>query len=349
MLVTETNAMELNNRKKIVHKYLQNQTLSYSSIAKLLKLPKSTVCSVINRYNHSSSVGRKTKSESKTKPEHKQLVSKVIRSIKQNPGLSLRQRAKRFGTSHEMIRRIQKNKGLKTYRAIKVPNRDDKQNLTAKKRCRKLYDNVLTKFTGCLVLDDETYVKVDPKQVPGQKFYVANKRLNVPDKYKYIKLDKYGKKLMIWQAICSCGAKSRSFVTSSTISSDIYIKECLEQRLLPFMNKHNASGAKTLFWPDLASCHYSRKTQQWYIDNKIEFIPREMNPPNSPEFRPIERYWAIVKKIFKNKRVTIKNVRQMQYTWDDCAGKVDEEVVQRLMGSINRKVRKFLRTNEIQY
>lgn len=92
---------------------------------------------------------------------------------------------------------------------------------------------MLTKFKGCLVLDDETYVKVDPHQVPGQKFYVANKRLNVPDKYKFIKLDKYGKKLMVWQAICSCGKKSQSFVTKSTMSSDVYIKQCLKKRLGP--------------------------------------------------------------------------------------------------------------------
>lgn len=349
MLVTKTKAMELDNRKKIVHKYMQNQSQSYSSIAKSLKLPKSTVCSVIKRFIHSLSVDRQKKSESKIKPRNVQLVSKVVRSIKENPGLSLRQRAKKFGTSHEMIRRIQKKKGLKTYRAIKVPNRDDKQNSIAQKRSRKLYDNVLTKFSGCLILDDETYVKVDPKQVPGQKFYVANKRFNVPDKFKYVKVDKYGKKLMIWQAICSCGEKSRSYVTSSNISSDIYIEECLKKRLLPFINRHNVSGVETLFWPDLASCHYSKKTQQWYIDNKVEFIARDTNPPNSPEFRPIERYWAIVKRKFKNTRATIKNVKQMQYTWDNCARKVDEKVVQLLMGSIKRKVRYFLRTKEMEY
>lgn len=348
MLVTKTNAMELNNRKKIVHKYLQNPSQSYSSIAESLKLPKTTVYCVIKRFIGSSSVDRRKK-KSKATPGNAQLVSKVVRSMKQNPGLSLRQRAKRFGTSYEMVRRIQENKGFKTYRAIKVPNRDDKQNLSAKKRVRKLYDDVLTKFKGCLILDDETYVKVDPRQVPGQQFYVANKRLNVADKYKYIKLDKYGKKLMIWQAICSCGGKSRSFVTSSNISSDIYIKECLEKRLLPFIEKHNRSEVETLFWPDLASCHYSKKTKQWYADSKVKFIDRDMNPPNCPEFRPIERYWAIVKKKFKNTSATIKNVKQMQRTWDNCAQKVGEGVVQRLMGSLKRKARVFIRTNEMDH
>ena len=32
---------------------------------------------------------------------------------------------------------------------VKMPNRNDKQNSTAKSRARKLYDNLLTKHNGC--------------------------------------------------------------------------------------------------------------------------------------------------------------------------------------------------------
>ena len=35
-------------------------------------------------------------------------------------------------------------------------------------------------------MDDETYVKMDFKQIPGQKFYVASKHLNVADKFKFL-------------------------------------------------------------------------------------------------------------------------------------------------------------------
>jgi hypothetical protein len=58
---------------------------------------------------------------------------------------------------------------------------------------------------------------------------------------------------MVWQAICGCGSRSSSFITSKTINQDVYIKECLQKRLLPFARKHNES---VIFWPDLAPCHY---------------------------------------------------------------------------------------------
>lgn len=52
-----------------------------------------------------------------------------------------------------------------------MSNRGDIQNTTAKKCSRLLYDNVLTKFRGCLVMDDANYVKADPQLI---KFLVKN-------------------------------------------------------------------------------------------------------------------------------------------------------------------------------
>ena len=51
----------------------------------------------------------------------------------------------------------------------------------------------------------------------------------------------------------------------------------------------------TLFWADLASIHYSKKTVEWYEKNEVNFAPKSINPPNRSEERPIEFYWSIVK------------------------------------------------------
>ena len=193
--------MEIQNRKKVVHKYLENPALSYSAIAQATGISKSTVGDVIRRYKATLSVDRAKGSGAKAGPRDPNLHKKILRSISANPGTSDRKRAHRIGTSRSMVIRTRNRACLKSFRAIKVPNRNDRQNIFARKRARKLYEGILTKFRGCLVLDDETYVKVDQKQIPGQKFYIADKRLNVPSKYKFIKVYKFGKKLLIWQAI----------------------------------------------------------------------------------------------------------------------------------------------------
>lgn len=265
--VEKMQSNELENRKKILHKYTENPNVSASSIAKCLKLPKSTVCNVIKLFKATLTIDRAPGSGRKSGPADKKLALKVIKSLKNNPGLSVRDQAKKFNTSKSNIQKIRSRCGYKSYRAIKQPNRTEKQNLIAKTRARLLYEKVLTKHKGCVLIDDETYVKMDFKQLPGQKYYCSMIRGNVPKKFKYVLQDKYAKKAMIWQGICSCGIKSRGFVTTSTINAKLYIDECLKKRLLPVIRSHKDP---VKFWPDLASIHYARSTMQWFEANQVD-------------------------------------------------------------------------------
>lgn len=331
-------SIELENRKKIIYKYLENPHVSASSIAKELTLNARTCQKVIKRYKDSMTIERKAGSGRKSGPVDCQLANKVIKSFKENPGLSLRDRAIKYKTSKSNVHRLRRRSGLKCYRAIKHPNRTEKQNLTAKKRARKLYDEVLRNFNGCIVMDDETYIKCDFKQVNGQKFYLSTMRGNVPEKFKYVCLDKFARKMMVWQAICSCGRKSQAYVTSSTMKADNYIKECLQKRLLPFIKSHTVP---VRFWPDLASCHYARTTMAWFEANRVAVVQKNMNPPNCPELRPIEKYWAIVKRYLKKNGGTVNDAKTMLRKWNQQAEKVQSPVVKRLMGGINGKVSSF--------
>ena len=157
------------------------------------------------------------------------------------------------------------------------------------------------------------HVKLDFKQLPGSKFYLADTRGNVDEKYKFINLEKFAKKHMICQGICSCGLKTKAFVTSGTMTLDVYMKECLQKRVLPFIRNHRLS---VKFWPDLASCHYSRKVLEWYENNNVDYVPRNMNPQNCPQFRPIENYWAIMKSKSKKSGKMVKDLNSLRPTWN---------------------------------
>ena len=94
-------------------------------------------------------------------------------------------------------------------------------------------------------------------------------RKKVKAKFKIITLKKFPKKIMVWQAVCQCGLKTQSFVTNSTMNREIYQKECLKKRLLPLWNAYNSNA---IFWPDLASSHYSKSTLNFYNANKISYL-----------------------------------------------------------------------------
>ena len=328
------------NRQNIVHKYLENSELPASTIAKTLNLSKRTCQEVIKKYKQTLTITRSSGSGRKPGPANKILAEKIKRSFKYSPGLSVRDRAQRYGISKTNVHKLCSKSGFKSFKAIKQPNRNDIQNQKAKIRSRKLYDEVLTVQGGCIMMDDETYVKCDFKQLPGQKFYVSKIRGNVPKKFKYVLQDKFAKKLMIWQAICSCGLKSKGFVTNRTMNGSLYIEECLEKRLMPFIRAHNLP---VKFWPDLASCHYARVTMDWYQTNGVDVVAKNQNPPNCPEFRPIEKYWAIVKRKLKKSGATALDAKKMIQKWNLHGDSVTVSTVRNLMGSINSDVRKFIR------
>lgn len=61
--------------------------------------------------------------------------------------------------------------GFKTRKVQKTPNRNDKQNLTAKTRALKLYERKLVGHVGCLILDDETEHCIGSKPEEEREFW----------------------------------------------------------------------------------------------------------------------------------------------------------------------------------
>lgn len=230
--------------------------MSGAKIAKLLKIPRSTVYTILSKFKQTLTIDRKKGSGKKRSFKDKKKVRDVIRSLSTNSGLSNRDRAKKYGCSEFLIRKIKKRHGYKSYHRLKVPHRSEKQNLIAKKRARILYKLLCAKKNGCLCMDDETYCKLDFRQLPGQSYYTSKISGNVHPRYKYIMTEKFAKKVMIWQAICSCGKVSKPLFTNSTMKAENYIKDCLKARLLPLFRQHHEP---VLFWPDLASCHVRRQ------------------------------------------------------------------------------------------
>ena len=73
-------------------------------------------------------------------------------------------------------------------------------------------------------------------------------------------------------------------------------------------------------------------------------VPRKISPPNCPELRPIEKYWAIIKKKMKLSGKTVKSVTDLKKKWDYAAKTYKNHSVQKLIGGIKKKVRIFCKT-----
>jgi hypothetical protein len=78
------------------------------------------------------------------------------------------------------------------------------------------------------------------------------------------------------------------YISTDTINTLNYIKDCLEKRLPPLLREHNR---KTLFWPDFTPVHYSKDTVSWYNANKVDFVEKFMNPPSGSQ-KPDSSHFA---------------------------------------------------------
>ena len=47
--------------------------------------------------------------------------------------------------------------------------------------------------------------------------------------------------------------------------------------------------------PKLMRPRMQYENQKWMKDQGLPFVAKDQNPPNAPQIRPIERFWAILK------------------------------------------------------
>ena len=99
-------------RKLIVEAYLDDTTQSWRSIAKKLKLPKSTVGNVLKRHQSGESIDRKAKLGRRRGPADVELNKKICLSLSHDPNLSDSARAKKFGVSRGIVRRARVRYGV---------------------------------------------------------------------------------------------------------------------------------------------------------------------------------------------------------------------------------------------
>lgn len=330
---------EQERREIILHNYVKFPDISYRALAKKLKMAKTTVTYVLNRYKGSGSITRKKGSGGKRFGRN-DLKRRIDGMLKRNPRLSLQDLGVKVKTSTCNVHRIKRILNYRTRKVQKAPNRSYKQNLTARSRARKLYDELLCPHKGCVIMDDETYLKADFKQMPGNEHYSVRDGRSVSDDVRLKKVDKFAKKYMIWQALCTCGKSSSIYVCEGSMKAEEYLKECLQKRLLKLYQDHDIPP---LFWPDLATIHYARSVMSWYEVNNIKFVPKTHNPPNTPEIRNIENYWSHLKRVLIKKFSAAVNLSSFKSKVVAAGKSFTREAVQSQMMSVQSRVRKFAR------
>ena len=82
--------------------------------------------------------------------------------------------------------------------------------------------------------------------MPGSARYYTDDKSKCSDDVRFIGKNKYRQKILMWLAISNRGMSIPYFGPSKSvaINTEIYINECLQPRLLPFIHKHHGDLPK---------------------------------------------------------------------------------------------------------
>lgn len=267
-------------------------------------------------------------------------VQNLLKGAKNKIGSSQRKLSRKYGVSQRTVGRILKKNNLQVRKRKTAPKYTAKQLENIPKCCRALRvkHSIRDKF---IIMDDEKYFTFSNSSMLGNdSFYTDNYEM-APDNVKYAGKTKFEPKVLMWIAISSKGISVPYFQSSSSVSvnTDIYIANCLP-KLKRFIEEKHAND-KIIFWPDLASCHYANKTQNWLRKQKIDFVPKNDNPPNVPQARPIERFWAILSRGVYENGWEAQNHQQLIRRIKRKLKEIDVSVVQNMILGVPKILRKI--------
>lgn len=297
---------------------------------------RTTINRILDRYEERGNADFKKKIGRPAILGSPQLVKSLKDAITKNPNVSNRCMATKLGISEFYVRYIKAKKlGFKTYKAQSAPKYNEGQKSRAKTNCRKIGEKMLKQSTTkMIVMDDETYCPIDPESINGVKYYSCANKKNVQAKYKFKSKEKFPQKYLIWLALDETGKVSKPFITTKTLNSKLYLKECIMKRLIPFIENKDV-----LFWPDMATSHYAKIVTDALREQKVDFVEKKDNAPNVPQARPIERFWALIKKEYSKRQKLPKNFRGFAQVMRGIIKRVAETSGEALMASCRKKLR----------
>lgn len=300
-----------------------------------------TVYTMLKRILATGSAERKKPPGPKPTQNTPRKRKKVEIEYEKDPGLSNVRGALKLKIPVSTFRDIKATVGIKSYTKKSIPEYNEGQKARAKKACARFSRAKFRKCDGFFIIhDDETYVPLNSKLIPGRHFYSCKDPKKLSPEQKLKPKAKFPQKFCVWQALAEDGQVSTPWVAPGTIKGKDYLNECLRKRLVPWIKK-NYPNKKIFFWQDMAKPHYSKEVLDFLRSQNIEFPTWKENAPNVPQARPIEKFWAICKHKYALRRVVARNRQDLAIKWRYLSYQVAKQSGANLMRGIRQKVREI--------
>ncbi|CAF1261407.1 unnamed protein product [Rotaria sordida] len=301
----------------------------------------STIYRIIQRYLQFKTTKDLPRSGRPRKLSDKQMKT-MARNLNNKSGISHRVLSIHYNVHYRTIgRNLKQRTNIRPRKRIKAPKYVKEQGKRAQKNCGYLYRRIPK---NCLIImDDEKYFSLSGVDIPGNSLYYTSDPSTAPANIKYKQYQKFEPKVLVWLAIAAKGC-SKPYIHKSknAVTGDVYLKQCIQRRLIPFIDQYHPQQ-EFIFWPDLAKAHYTPQVLHTLQEKNIPFVPREKNPPNIPQVRPVEDLWGILKQKVYAQNYEAKSLDQLARRIREKIKELDKRMIQDMMFDIRSKLRKMWR------
>lgn len=301
----------------------------------------STIYRIIQRYLQFKTTKDLPRSGRPRKLSDKQMKT-IAFNLDNTSGISHRILSRRYNVHYRTIgRNLKQRTNVRPRKKVKAPKYIHDQESRAQKNCGVLYRAISEDC--CIIVDDEKYFGLTGVDIPGNSLYYTSDSSTTRPNIKYKRKQKFEPKLLVWLAMSANGC-STPYIRKSknAVTGDVYLKECIQRRLIPFIERNHLQG-KFIFWPDLARAHYAPQVLRTLEANDIPYVPRENNPPNVPQVRPIEDVWGILKQSVYARNYEARNLDQLANRIRKKVKELYQEMLREMMLGVRSKVRKMWR------
>ena len=305
-------------------------------------IPKSTIYEILDRLERTGSVVRKRGSGRKAVKMDRRKREALRRAVDHKTGISQRELAVRFGCNQSYISRTIRRLKIMCRKRVKVPKyKDDAAIREARKRCRKLYNLYKTLD---FVIDDEKYFGLTGFQMSGNRNYYSSNRDRTPSSVATYSKKKFEPKVMLWIAISPKGLSTPVLTSgrSMSVTSSTYITRCLNPVLVPFLQEKYPNGGY-IFWPDKASSHYARATCSFLDGRGVNYVPKDVNPTEVPQCRPIEDFFGVLAGHVYRKNWVARDTEALKRRIRTCIWRISPETVQVTAQAVRKRLLKAYR------